>query len=63
MFAMEKWSKFHMQLVLSVDTWKNRVRSMEMGASNTKAQVSPTMVALIWSMVAIHEICTSTSVY
>jgi hypothetical protein len=24
---------FHMQLVLSVDTWKNQVKSMEMGAS------------------------------
>jgi hypothetical protein len=35
MIAMEKWSAFHMQLVLSVDTWKHHVRSMEMGASNT----------------------------
>jgi hypothetical protein len=42
-----KWSTFHMQLVLSVDTWKNQVKSMEMGASNTEAQVSPTMVAVI----------------
>jgi len=30
-----KWSTFHMQLVLLVDTWKNQVKSMEMGASNT----------------------------
>jgi hypothetical protein len=42
-----KWSTFHMQLVLSVDTWKNQVKSMEMGASNTEAQVSPTVVAVI----------------
>jgi hypothetical protein len=35
MIAMEKWSEFHMQLVFSVDTWQNHVRSMEMGASNT----------------------------
>ena len=59
----EKWSTFHMQLVLSVNTWKNQVKSMEMGASNTKAQVSPTVVAVIWSMVMIHEIWTSASVY
>jgi hypothetical protein len=42
-----EWSTFHMQLVLSVDTWKNQVKSMEMGASNTKAQVSPTVVVMI----------------
>jgi hypothetical protein len=35
MIAMEKWLEFHMQLVFSVDTWQNHVRSMEMGASNT----------------------------
>ena len=28
-----KWSVFHMRLVFSVDTWKNQVKSMEMGAS------------------------------
>jgi hypothetical protein len=28
-----KWSIFHMQLVLSIDIWKNQVKSMEMGAS------------------------------
>jgi hypothetical protein len=43
----EKWSSFHTQLVLSVDTWQNQVKRMEMGASNTEAQVSPTMVAVI----------------
>ena len=58
-----KWSAFHMQLVLPVDTWKNQGKSMEMGASNIEAQVSPTMVAVIWSMVIIHDIWTSTSVY
>jgi hypothetical protein len=42
-----KWSTFHMQMVLSVDKWKNQVKSMEMGASNTKAQVPPTMVGVI----------------
>jgi hypothetical protein len=51
MIAMEKRSTFHMKLVLSVDTWKNQVRSMEMGASNIEAQVSPTMVAVIWFVV------------
>ena len=58
-----KWSSFHMQLVLSVYTWKNQVKSTEMGASNTKSQVSPTVVAMVWSMVMIHEIWTSASVY
>jgi hypothetical protein len=52
-----------MRLVLSVGTWKNQVKSMEMGASNTKAQVSPTMVAVIWFVVMIHEIWTSALVY
>ena len=42
-----KWSSFHMQLVVSVDTWKNQVKSMEMGSSNTKSQVSPRVVAMI----------------
>ena len=32
MYVM-KWLVFHMQLVLSIDTWKNQVKSMEMGAS------------------------------
>ena len=63
MIAMEKWSTFHMQLVVSVESWKNQVKSMEMGASNTKAQVSPTVVVVIWSVVMIHEIFTSSSVY
>jgi hypothetical protein len=31
-----KWSKFHMQLVLSLNTWKNHAKSMDMGASSTK---------------------------
>jgi hypothetical protein len=42
-----EWLEFHMQLVFSVDTWKNQVKSMEMGASNTKAQGSPIVVAMI----------------
>jgi hypothetical protein len=42
-----KWSAFHMQLMFPVDTWKNQVKSMEMGASNTETQVSPTMVVVI----------------
>jgi len=36
---------------------------MEMGASNTEAQVSPTVVAVISSVVMIHDIWTSASVY
>jgi hypothetical protein len=63
MIMMDKWSKFHMQLVLSVDTWKNQVKSMKMGASNTEAQVSPTVFAVIWYVVMIHYIWTSASVY
>ena len=63
MIAMGKWSAFHMHLVLSVHTWKNQVRSMEIGASNIEAQVSPTVVAVIWYVVMIHEIWTSASVY
>jgi hypothetical protein len=35
LFFIEKWLAFHMQLVFSVDTWKNQVKRMEMGASNT----------------------------
>lgn len=42
-----KWSAFHMQLVLSIDKWQNQVKSMEMGASNIEAQVSPTVVVII----------------
>jgi hypothetical protein len=63
MIGMEKWSTFHMQLVVSVDTWKNQVKSMEMGASNTKAQVSPKVVVVIWFVVMIHEIWKSALVY
>jgi hypothetical protein len=37
MIAMVKWSTFHMQLVLSVDTWRNHVKRMEMGDSNIEA--------------------------
>jgi hypothetical protein len=44
--------------VFSVDTCKNQVKSMEMGASNIEAQVSPTMVAVIYYVVMIHEIWT-----
>jgi hypothetical protein len=51
-----KWSSFHMQLVFSVDTWKNQVMRMEMGASNIETQVSPTVVAVSWYVVMIHEI-------
>lgn len=51
-----KQSTFHMQLVLSVDAWKNQVKSMEMGASNTKEKVSPTMIAMIQYVVMIHDI-------
>ena len=43
----EKWLAFHMHLFWSVDTWKNQVKSMEMGSSNTKSQVSPRVVAMI----------------
>jgi hypothetical protein len=32
---------------------------MEMGASNREAQVSPTVVALIWFVVMIYDIWTS----
>jgi hypothetical protein len=53
-----EWSTFHMHLVLSIDTWKNQVKSMGMGASNKEAQVSPTMVAVIYYVVMIHEIWT-----
>jgi hypothetical protein len=42
-----KWSKFHMHLVLLVDTWKNQVKTLEMDASNTEAQGSPAVVAVI----------------
>jgi hypothetical protein len=34
---------------------------MEMGDSNTEAQVSPTMVSVIWFVIMIHEICISAS--
>jgi hypothetical protein len=30
-----KWLTFYMKLVLPIDTWKNQVKSMDMGASNT----------------------------
>ena len=63
MIAMEKQPAFHMKLVLSVDTWKNQARSMEMGASNIEAQVSPTVVAVFWFVVMIHDFWTITSVY
>jgi hypothetical protein len=39
------------------------MKSMEMGASKTKAQVSPTVAAVIWCVVMIHEIWTSELVY
>jgi hypothetical protein len=42
-----KWSTFHMQVVLSIDTWKKQVKRMKMGASNTKEQVSPIVVVVI----------------
>jgi hypothetical protein len=42
-----KWLVFHMQLVLSVDTWKNQEKNMEMGSSNTVAQISPIVIAVI----------------
>ena len=45
-----KWSTFHMQLVVSVDTWKNQVKSIEMGTSNTEAQVYPIVVAVIYGL-------------
>jgi hypothetical protein len=34
-----------------------------MGASNIEGQVSPIVVVVIWSVVMIHDILTSASVY
>ena len=43
----------HMQLVLWLETRKNQVKSIEMGASNTEAQVSASISYNRWS----HLVC------
>ena len=50
MIAMRKWLAFHMQLVFSVDTWKNQVRSMEMGVDDCDGNVQVFHMQLVLSM-------------
>ena len=55
MIAMDKLSTFHMQLVFSVDTWKNQVKSMEMGASNIEAQVLVSGFDHVFAYIILHR--------